>query len=102
MPTLGTARCVQVGIGSQRRGSRLAAYTATSEEEDGGSGNQPTAKLQSITAMPLNKDKSHEELRWDDYQLGDKGMHCCVIACGFFCFCLAFLLKCHVLTLLSH
>ena len=24
--------------------------------------------------MPAYKDKSHEELRWEDYRLGDKGM----------------------------
>ncbi|EXB77672.1 hypothetical protein L484_018189 [Morus notabilis] len=30
-------------------------------------------KLEAISAMPVYKDKSHEELRWEDYQLGDKG-----------------------------
>lgn len=58
--------------GQQRGGSRVAAYTET-PEPDGGSG-ATAAKLESILAMPVYKDKSHEELRWEDYQLGDKGM----------------------------
>jgi len=41
-------------------------------EADSGTSGQ-TAKLESISAMPVYKDKSHEELRWEDYQLGDKG-----------------------------
>ncbi|BFG32151.1 hypothetical protein CerSpe_184230 [Prunus speciosa] len=57
--------------GQQRGGSRVAAYTET-PEPDGGSG-ATAAKLESISAMPVYKDKSHEELRWEDYQLGDKG-----------------------------
>ncbi|KAG8476415.1 hypothetical protein CXB51_033365 [Gossypium anomalum] len=35
----------------------------------------PAEKLESISAMPVYKDKSHEELRWEDYQLGDKANH---------------------------
>lgn len=50
----------------------MAAYTPTAEA-DGGTGTQPAGKLESISAMPVYKDKSHEELRWEDYQLGDKG-----------------------------
>ncbi|XVF10251.1 hypothetical protein REPUB_Repub07fG0166700 [Reevesia pubescens] len=59
-------------FGGQRGGSRVAPYTPTTEA-DSGSGTQPAAKLESISAMPVYKDKSHEELRWEDYQLGDKG-----------------------------
>nr|GEX65385.1 hypothetical protein [Tanacetum cinerariifolium] len=33
----------------------------------------PAGKLESISAMPAYKEKSHEELRWEDYQAGDKG-----------------------------
>ncbi|RDY14304.1 Nuclear pore complex protein NUP98A, partial [Mucuna pruriens] len=61
----------QSGFGGQRGGSRVASYTATTEADSGTSGQ--TAKLESISAMPIYKDKSHEELRWEDYQLGDKG-----------------------------
>ncbi|KAG4969083.1 hypothetical protein JHK82_034795 [Glycine max] len=62
----------QSGFGGQQRGgSRVASYTATTEADSGTSGQ--TAKLESISAMPIYKDKSHEELRWEDYQLGDKG-----------------------------
>ncbi|MCL7036933.1 hypothetical protein MKW94_014923 [Papaver nudicaule] len=56
----------------QRGGSRVAAYTPT-VETDQSTGAQGSAKLESISAMPVYKDKSHEELRWEDYQLGDKG-----------------------------
>ncbi|XP_077217735.1 nuclear pore complex protein NUP98A-like isoform X2 [Tasmannia lanceolata] len=66
-PTFG-----QPAFGAQRGGSRVAAYTPT-PEVDGTSGTQPAGKLESISAMPTYKDKSHEELRWEDYQLGDKG-----------------------------
>ncbi|XP_004495518.1 nuclear pore complex protein NUP98A isoform X3 [Cicer arietinum] len=61
----------QSGFGGQRGGSRVASYSATPEADSGTSGQ--TAKLESISAMPVYKEKSHEELRWEDYQLGDKG-----------------------------
>ncbi|XP_068659406.1 nuclear pore complex protein NUP98A-like isoform X2 [Aristolochia californica] len=70
--TFGSPGFGQSAFGSQRGGSRVAPYTPTAEV-DGGSGTQPAGKLESISAMPVYKDKSHEELRWEDYQLGDKG-----------------------------
>ncbi|KAB1215556.1 Nuclear pore complex protein Nup98-Nup96 [Morella rubra] len=60
----------QSPFGSQRGGSRVAPYTPTIEAD---SGTQAAEKLVLISAMPVYKDKSHEELRWEDYQLGDKG-----------------------------
>ncbi|XP_014523157.1 nuclear pore complex protein NUP98A [Vigna radiata var. radiata] len=70
--TFGNTGMGQPGFGGQQRGgSRVASYTATTEADSGTSGQ--TAKLESISAMPVYKDKSHEELRWEDYQLGDKG-----------------------------
>lgn len=54
-------------------GSRVAAYTPT-VEVDAGASSQSNAKLESISAMAVYKDKSHEELRWEDYQRGDKGL----------------------------
>lgn len=69
--TFGNTGIGQSGFGGQRGGSRVASYTATTEADSGTSGQ--TAKLESISAMPVYKDKSHEELRWEDYQLGDKG-----------------------------
>ncbi|KAK2456227.1 Nucleoporin autopeptidase [Trifolium repens] len=60
----------QSGFGGQRGGSRVASYSATTETDSGSA--QP-GRLESISAMPVYKDKSHEELRWEDYQLGDKG-----------------------------
>ncbi|KAK8710576.1 hypothetical protein V6N13_145894 [Hibiscus sabdariffa] len=71
-PAFGSTSFGQSTFGGQRGGSRVAPYTTTTEA-DGGSGTQPAGKLESISAMPVYKDKSHEELRWDDYQSGDKG-----------------------------
>ncbi|XP_052483089.1 nuclear pore complex protein NUP98A isoform X3 [Gossypium raimondii] len=70
-PAFGSTSLGQSPFGGQRGGSRVAPYTPTTDA-DSGSG-QPGAKLESISAMPVYKDKSHEELRWEDYQLGDKG-----------------------------
>ncbi|XP_011004364.1 PREDICTED: nuclear pore complex protein NUP98A-like isoform X3 [Populus euphratica] len=59
----------QSGFGVQRPGSRASPYAETAEAEGGAQ----AGKLLSISAMTAYKDKSHEELRWEDYQLGDKG-----------------------------
>ncbi|XP_059440722.1 nuclear pore complex protein NUP98A [Corylus avellana] len=64
-PAFGSTGFGQSPFGSQRGGSRVAAFTPTTEADGG--------KLESISAMPVYKDKSHEELRWEDYQIGDKG-----------------------------
>ncbi|KAL4353472.1 hypothetical protein GQ457_06G038330 [Hibiscus cannabinus] len=71
-PAFGSTSFGQSTFGGQRGGSRVAPYTPTTEA-DGGSGTQPAGKLESISAMPVYKDKSHEELRWEDYLSGDKG-----------------------------
>ncbi|KAK6146564.1 hypothetical protein DH2020_020433 [Rehmannia glutinosa] len=71
-PTFGSSGFGQSTFGGQRGGSRVSPYSAT-PETDGATGTQPAGKLESISAMPVYKDKSHEELRWEDYQLGDKG-----------------------------
>ncbi|KAK1390860.1 Peptidase S59 domain-containing protein [Heracleum sosnowskyi] len=71
-PSFGSPGFGSSAFGGQRGGSRVAAYTPTAEA-DGASGTQPAGKLESISAMPVYKDKCHEELRWEDYQLGDKG-----------------------------
>ncbi|GFY89218.1 nucleoporin autopeptidase [Actinidia rufa] len=67
----------QSAFGSQQRGgSRVAVYAATVEEVDNGkpgSTEFPLNKLQSISAMPIYKNKNAEELRWEDYQSGYKG-----------------------------
>ncbi|KAJ3681305.1 hypothetical protein LUZ60_015794 [Juncus effusus] len=69
-PTFGSP-----GFGQQQQqqagGSRITPFVPTPEE--GATGTGATAKLESISAMPAYKDKSHEELRWEDYQRGDKG-----------------------------
>ncbi|XP_062197163.1 nuclear pore complex protein NUP98A-like isoform X2 [Phragmites australis] len=67
-PTFGQAQ-----FGNQAGGTRIKPYAQTPDVDSATSGTQPAAKLDSISAMPEYKDKSHEELRWEDYQRGDKG-----------------------------
>ncbi|KAL5206008.1 hypothetical protein ABZP36_034217 [Zizania latifolia] len=67
-PTFG-----QASFGNQAGGSRIQPYTQTPDADSATGGTQPTAKLDSISAMDTYKSKSHEELRWEDYQRGDKG-----------------------------
>ncbi|XP_023747249.1 nuclear pore complex protein NUP98B [Lactuca sativa] len=54
-------------FGGQDRGSRIANYKTTLETE------YNPEKLVSISAMPVYKAKSHEELRWEDYKFTEKG-----------------------------
>lgn len=72
MPTFGSGGFGQSTVGGQPGGSRVVPYSPTTEA-DSGSSTQPAGKLESISAIPAYKDKSHEELRWEDYQRGDKG-----------------------------
>ena len=58
-------------FGGQKNGSRAAAYAPTTDAEAGVSGQ--AGKLMSISAMPAFKSKTFEELRFEDYQAGDKG-----------------------------
>ncbi|XP_051120462.1 nuclear pore complex protein NUP98A [Andrographis paniculata] len=69
-PAFGSPGFGQTAFGGQRGGSRVSPYSSTPETD---TGTQPAGKLESISAMPVYKDKCHEELRWEDYQLGDKG-----------------------------
>ena len=64
----------------QAGGTRIKPYAQTPDVDSATSGTQPAAKLDSISAMPeyKYKDKSHEELRWEDYQHGDKGEENCL------------------------
>eukprot|EP00249_Psilotum_nudum_P023544 c28918_g1_i2 orf=482-3577(-) len=55
----------------QRGGSRAVPYAVTNDADAGVSGQ--IGKLMTISAMPAYKNKSPEELRWEDYQAGDKG-----------------------------
>ena len=70
-PTFGSTTFGSSPFGGQRPGSRGSAYTVTNDAEAGVSGQ--AGKLMSISAMQVYKNKSHEELRWEDYQAGDKG-----------------------------
>ncbi|XP_062074758.1 nuclear pore complex protein NUP98A isoform X2 [Humulus lupulus] len=73
-PTFGSSGFGQTAFGGQQVGSRVAPYTPTPEPDNSSSGTNATVgKLESISAMSVYKDKSHEELRWEDYQKGDKG-----------------------------
>ncbi|KAK3166517.1 hypothetical protein QOZ80_1AG0046790 [Eleusine coracana subsp. coracana] len=62
----------QTQFGNQAGGTRIKPYAQTPDPDSTTSG-APANKLDSISAMPEYKDKSHEELRWEDYQRGDKG-----------------------------
>ena len=59
----------EIPVGRHHGGSRVAPYTATDETDDVSSG-----RVLSISAILEYKDKIHEEIRWEDYQLGDKGI----------------------------
>ena len=52
----------------QHVGSISPPYAQTNEAFTS-NGTQPAEKLESISG---NQEKSHEELRWEDYQSGDK------------------------------
>lgn len=66
-PTFGSIDSEQSTFGGKRGGSRVTSYTGTAEVDGAG-------RLVSISAMHVHKDKCHEELKWEDYKLGDKGM----------------------------
>lgn len=71
-PAFGSSTFTSSPFGTQQRaGSRATAYTVTNDVEAGVSGQ--AGKLMCISAMPAFKNKSPEELRWEDYQAGDKG-----------------------------
>ncbi|CAH2038386.1 unnamed protein product [Thlaspi arvense] len=72
-PTFGGSGFGQSPFGGQQQGGSRAVPYAPTVEADTGTGTQPAGKLESISAMQAYKDKSHEELRWEDYQRGDKG-----------------------------
>jgi hypothetical protein len=54
-------------VGLSEKGSRVSAHSKTAD------GDIPSCFFQSISAMPVYNSKSHEELRHEDYQRGDKG-----------------------------
>lgn len=70
-PAFGSPDFGQTSCGCQLKGSRVTPYAQTPEQ--GLFGTQNSQKLQSISAMPSYKAKSHEELRWEDYHAVDKG-----------------------------
>ncbi|KAK9268039.1 hypothetical protein L1049_010478 [Liquidambar formosana] len=68
--TFGSSAFGQSTFGGQGRGSRIMAYAATTGTNVDG---MYAENFESISAMPKYEDKSHEELRWEDYQVGDRG-----------------------------
>ncbi|KAH9319551.1 hypothetical protein KI387_021320, partial [Taxus chinensis] len=71
-PIFSSLRFGQTSSGRLHGTCWLAPYTSTPETDSGVSG-QAIGELISICAMPQYKAESHEELRWEDYQLGNKG-----------------------------
>ncbi|KAG5525614.1 hypothetical protein RHGRI_032055 [Rhododendron griersonianum] len=72
--TFGSTHFRPSAFGSQCGGSRVAGYSKTVEVVDvGNKGSTGLQQLESISAMPVYKDKSTEQLRWEDYKSGDKG-----------------------------
>ncbi|GAB2226404.1 hypothetical protein Droror1_Dr00022208 [Drosera rotundifolia] len=57
---------------AQHGGTGVVPYAATREVELSVFG-AAAANLMSMSAMPFYKGKCHEELRWEDYMLGNKG-----------------------------
>ncbi|KAI3509107.1 hypothetical protein L1887_24133 [Cichorium endivia] len=67
LATKSTFDLKQSHFSGQERGSSIANYKKTPETE------YSPEKLVSISAMPVYNDKSHEELRLEDYKLSEKG-----------------------------
>ena len=67
----GSTHLGQSSFGRQRGGSRVINFAPTFDEGEKSTFGE-AAKLESISAMQIYKDKSHEELRWEDYQIEDK------------------------------
>ncbi|XP_070019089.1 nuclear pore complex protein NUP98A-like isoform X2 [Nicotiana sylvestris] len=59
----------KAAFGFNQKGSRIASYIATPEKDS----TRPGETIQSICGMHTYKDKSQEELRFEDYQLGTSG-----------------------------
>lgn len=70
-PSFGATNFGTSPFGGQRVGSRVAPYAVTNDPDVGVGGQ--VGKFMSISAMPAYSTKSPEELRWEDYQAGDKG-----------------------------
>ena len=62
-----------MGGAAGRAGSRAVAYAPTNDSESGSGVGGQMGKFVTLTAMTAYKGKSVEELRWEDYQAGDKG-----------------------------
>ncbi|KAL3697517.1 hypothetical protein R1sor_011593 [Riccia sorocarpa] len=70
-PAFGATTFGASPFGGQRGGSRVTPYAVTNDPDVGVGGQ--VGKFMSISAMPAYSTKSPEELRWEDYQAGDKG-----------------------------
>ncbi len=63
----------QGGAMQQGRGTRGVAWRKTQEVDQSSTGARTTVQFNSISCMPEYVSKSVEELRWEDYQDGNKG-----------------------------
>ncbi|TVU20779.1 hypothetical protein EJB05_30375, partial [Eragrostis curvula] len=55
------------------KGSRVSPYMKTAEDSQNKGAGFYNGYIESISAMPIYGNKSHEELRYEDYQIQDKG-----------------------------
>jgi len=70
----GSIICLSIFIGglgscAHYTGTKIASYSHTIVKEG-----ESNRKLISISAMPIYEGKSHEELRWEGYELKSGGM----------------------------
>jgi len=70
-PLLKSSGFGKFAFGINQKGSRTTSYIPTPEINSTRPGGE---EIQSIYGMQICQDKSQEELRFEDYQLGDKGI----------------------------
>jgi len=68
------------GAAPAASGSSSVAYTTTNKPDS----NSGTIVLRSISAMPAFEKKSPEEIRWEDYQAGNRGTKSATVGGGAF------------------
>ncbi|TVU20791.1 hypothetical protein EJB05_30387, partial [Eragrostis curvula] len=71
---LGPTTCFPPWRCLSKQGSRVSPYKKTAEDPPYKEAESPVCYFQSISAMTVYSNKSHEELRHEDYQIQNKGL----------------------------